>query len=203
MSGNPTVIYHAASPQQAHILKGVLEERGIASWVVNDHMQIAGGDLPLGWTAAACVVVGETDATEARQIAVDFDHTTAHEPTDEPTADEPPAAVWKDWPACPKCQTRRQVRCGICGSSGTDFALADISERDGEQIVLLVCDACDDHFRPEMFRLCHRCGHDFGEGIEIGGPARPLDYGPRMWLVLGGLAAAGLLMAAYFYALWR
>ena len=70
MSGPPTVIYHAASTQQAHILKGVLEERGIASWIVNENIQVAGGELPIGWTAAACVAVGETDALEARLAAL-------------------------------------------------------------------------------------------------------------------------------------
>src|SRR5688572_7967738 len=103
MSGAPTVIYRAASTQQAHILKSVLEERGIASWVVNDNIQAVGGELPVGWTAAACVVVGEHDAVEARSVALEFDHKTAHEPGAETPADEEPQhAQWQDWPACPQ-----------------------------------------------------------------------------------------------------
>ena len=39
MSGEPTVIYSAANVQQAYLLKGLLEERGIAAWVVNDGMR--------------------------------------------------------------------------------------------------------------------------------------------------------------------
>jgi hypothetical protein len=204
MSGSPTVIYRAASPQQAHILKGVLEERGIASWVVNDNIQVAGGELPLGWTAAACVVVGDMDAGEARAIAEEFDRTTAHQPTPEPAAsDLPIAAQWKDWPACPQCGMRRQVRCPICGSAGTSFPLADISESGGEELVLLVCDACDDHFRPEMFRLCHQCGFDYGDGILVDGNPTQVDYGPRLWVVVGAMAVVGGLLAAYFYAVMR
>jgi hypothetical protein len=181
-----------------------LDERGIASWVVNDNIQVAGGDLPLGWPAAACVAVGETDAVEARAIAEEFDRTTAHDPTPEAVSAEPPApAEWKDWPVCPQCQTRRQVRCGICGSSGTHFPLADISEHQGETVVLLICDSCDDHFRPEMFRLCHQCGYDFGHGIEVDGPLKPIDYSPRMWVVVGGMVVVGALIAAYFYSLMR
>ena len=204
MSGPPTVIYHAASAQQAHILKGVLEERGIASWVVNDNIQVAGGELPLGWTAAACVAVGETDAAEARQIAEEFDRTTAHEPMPEPAESGPPApAEWKDWPTCPQCQTRRQVRCAICGSAGTNFPLADISDSGGEPLVLLMCDSCDDHFRPEMFRLCHNCGYDYGDGLSVDGPHTTVEYSPRMWVVVGAMALMGAVLAAYFYAVIR
>ncbi len=204
MSGPPTVIYHAASAQQAHILKSVLEERGIAAWVVNDNIQVAGGELPLGWTAAACVAVGETDAAEARLIAEEFDRTTAHEPAAEPAESGPPApAEWNDWPACPQCQTRRQVQCSICGSSGDQFALADMIESGGQSVVLLICPSCDDHFRPEMFRLCPRCGYDFGDGISFDGPPSPLDASPRMWVVFGIMAAGAAILAAYFYALWR
>jgi hypothetical protein len=203
MSGPPTVIYHAASAQQAHILKGVLDERGIASWVVNDNIQVAGGELPLGWTAAACVAVGETDAVEARQIAEEFDRTTAHDPAPESTSELPARQQWKEWPVCPQCQTRRQVRCGICGSPGTDFPLADISDSGGEQLVLLICESCDDHFRPQMFRLCHRCGYDYGDGILLDEPSRPIDYSPRLWIVVGGMVAVGLLLAWYFYTVMR
>jgi uncharacterized paraquat-inducible protein A len=201
MSGSPTVIYHAASAQQAHILKGVLEERGIASWVVNDNIQVAGGELPIGWTAAACVAVGSLDAAEARQVAEEFDRTTAHEPTpDVPAAPAP--QEWQDWPVCPQCQARRQVQCSICGSSGTDFPLADVIESGGESIVLLICSSCDDHFRPEMFRLCPRCGHDFGDGISFESASQPLDSSPRTWVVLGVMLAGAAILAAYFYALW-
>ena len=203
MSGSPTIIYHAASTQQAHILKGVLEERGIASWVVNDNMQVAGGGLPLGWTAAACVAVGEMDAIEARQIDEEFDRTTAHEPDADPIAESAAIEEWKEWPVCPQCQTRRQVRCGICGSAGTNFPLADINDSGGQPLVLLWCDACDDHFRPEMFRLCHQCGYDYGDGISVDGPHTPVDYSPRMWVVVGGMAAVGVAIAAYFYMLLR
>ncbi|MEX2172906.1 MAG: DUF2007 domain-containing protein [Pirellulaceae bacterium] len=204
MSGEPTVIYHAANLQQAHILKGVLEERGIASWIVNDNIQVAGGGLPLGWTAAAMVSVGQSDAIEARQIAEEFDQTTAHDPTSDPPAIEPPPpATWKEWPACPRCQTPRQARCPICGTAGTEFPLADLEETPEGPRVLLICATCDDHFRPEFFRLCHQCGYDYGDGIAVTGPHSPSDYGTRGWIVLAGLLLGTLALAAYFVMLWR
>jgi hypothetical protein len=203
MSGQPTVIYHAANTQQAFLLKSVLEERGIPAWVVNDNIQVAGGELPLGWTAAAQVVVGENDAGDAREIAEDFDRTTAHEPAPELPTGEPIVAAWKDWPACPQCQALRQARCTLCGISRTDFPLADLSESGGETRVLLVCEDCQDHFRPEFYRLCHQCGHDFSDGIEVGGPATDIEATRRTWLVLGTLLAGLLLFIGYVYWVMR
>ena len=203
MSGQPTVIYHAANPQQAHLLKGLLEERGIAAWVVNDAIQMAGGELPLGWTAAACVVVGESDAAEARQFAEGFDLQTAHEPRPDETAEEP-STEWKDWPGCPECGERRAARCPVCGDSGAEFDLADIQETESGTRVLLMCDACDDHFLPEFFRLCHRCGHDYGDGYEVE-QAVPVAAGSnaRVWVVITGLLIGAAIFVAYFALVLR
>ena len=199
MSGQPTVIYHAANVQQAHLLKGLLEERGIAAWVVNDSIQLAGGELPLGWTAAAQVVVGENDALDARQFAEEFDAKTAHEPTPDPTEAASKHADWEDWPTCPECGQRRSLRCPICGASGTQFALADIQETPSGPRVLLMCDDCDDHFLPQMFRRCHHCGYDYGEGYEVESAASPIDVSNRrVWLIVAGLVIGIALLLGYF-----
>jgi hypothetical protein len=201
MSGEPTVIYHAANPQQAYLLKGLLEERGIPAWVVNDSMQIAGGELPLGWRAAACVTVGSIDADEARAFAEEFNTTTAHDPSPETNFEPPSPDTWQDWPLCPQCRTPRQVRCPICDAVGTKFPLAAIEERQGRKRVLLICDACDDHFRPEFFRLCHQCGHDYGNGISVEAPSDPVDDSSRAWIVLAIILLGGTLLATYLYYL--
>jgi hypothetical protein len=182
-----------------HLLKGILEERGIATWVVNDSIQMAGGELPLGWTAAAQVVVGEDDAVEARQFAEDFDARTSHEPTPD-TEGEAKVAEWDDWPTCPECQQKRAIRCPVCGVSGTDFALADVQETETGPRVLLMCEDCDDHFRPEMFRRCHHCGHDYGEGYEVETAVAPIidAANRRVWLLLAGLVIGTVLLLAYF-----
>ena len=203
MSGQPTVIYHAASVQQAYLLKGLLEECGISCWVVNDNVAVGGEEFPLSWTAAPQVVVGSDDAAEAREMAEAFDKTTAHEPLPEEAMSEPPDTSWKDWPVCPQCQTRRQARCSVCGSAGTDFPLAAIEERSGEPLVLLICESCDDHFRPEFFRICHQCGYDYGDGVSVGDAQAAEITSVRTWIVLGCLAGFALVMWAYFYVLWR
>jgi hypothetical protein len=204
MPGEPTVIYSAANTQQAHLIKGLLEQQGIEAWVVNDAIQIAGGDLPLGWTAAARVVVSDENAAEARQFAEEFDLATAQESSDDNTFEPQSLQPWPDWPTCPTCSERRSARCHVCGASGTSFPLADIVETDSGHDVLLKCDDCDDLIKPQWYRLCARCGHDFGSGIEVNHAARPLiDLDQRGAMVLTVLAAGAILLLSYFFYLFR
>jgi len=198
MSGEPTVIYSAANAQQAYLLKGLLEERGIAAWVVNDAMQIAGGELPLGWTAAPRVVVGLPDADEARQMAEAFDRHTSHEPTDDDAVIEADPKEWPDWPLCPACQEPRSALCPVCGVAANHFPLADIQESPAGTRVLLFCTACDDHFLPDWYRLCPRCGHDYGSGVEIDQPRRLLEFNLRTALTIAALLAGVAAFLAYF-----
>src|SRR4051812_20224295 len=199
MPGEPTVIYSADNVQQAYLLKGLLEEQGIFARVVNDAIQIASGDLPLGWTSAAKVVVPDQDAPAARRLAEEFDRQTAHEPLADDKCEASVTAPWESWPVCPECGERRSARCPICHTSGSKFELADLQESASGERVLLYCPNCDDHFRPEWYRLCARCGHDFGEGIQVAQPA-PVGQliGLREWFVVVATTAFALAMSAYF-----
>ena len=199
MSSEPTVIYSAASAQQAYLLKGLLADQGIQARVVNDAIQIAGGDLPLGWTAAARVVVAERDALAARRLAEDFDRQTAHEPTAEDPPEPEIAVDWADWPVCPVCGERRSARCPVCGATGAKFPVADFQPAGSGQRVLLVCADCDDHMLPEWYRLCPRCGHDYGNGIEVSRPARPtIGMSRGEWLVAALIVISAVAVTAYF-----
>src|SRR6188472_4492221 len=73
MPRQPTIIYSADNPQQAHLLRSLLADEGIQAWVVNDAIQIAGGELPVGWRGAAKVAVGDDEADVARRFAEAFD----------------------------------------------------------------------------------------------------------------------------------
>src|SRR5262245_44018081 len=99
MSRQPKIIYSADNTTQAYLLRSLLEDEGIPAQVVNDAIQIAGGDLPVGWRAAAKVVVAEDRAEEARRFAVQFDRTAQRSPESEEeidgSADEP--TLWPDW----------------------------------------------------------------------------------------------------------
>src|SRR5437867_2946166 len=130
MAGQPIVIYSAANTQQAHLLKGLLVEQGIPASVLNDTIQFAGGELPLGWATAPRVVVAESDAVQARELADQFDRQTTREPSGDDTAEPEPLADWTDWPTCPRCGQRRSARCPVCGISRTDFRLADVQDSD-------------------------------------------------------------------------
>jgi putative signal transducing protein len=206
MSRDPTVIYSAANTQQAHLLQGLLRQEGIAAWVVNDAIQFAGGELPLGWTAAARVVVAEDDSPKARRLAEAFDRQTAHEPTDDEPLDDAVANPWADWPLCPVCGERRSARCPVCGANSTAFPLADIDDEGLAPRVFLICTDCDDHFLPQWYRLCPRCGHDYGDGIEAAQPKRvAIEFSRRDWLVAGLIGGGTAVMVAYFVWLfgWR
>ena len=202
MADRPTEIYRAANSQHAQMLRGMLEERGITAYIVNEALQTAGGDLPLGWTAAPRILVAEEDAAKGRIIAEQFDailRDGRHITTEEfEVAD----TDWTDWPLCPGCQQRREVLCSVCGSRGSKFALADLVEEQGHTQVLLFCDTCDDHFRPQFFRICHHCGHDFGSGIESE-PVQPELRVPentrRTWLVAVVLLAIAAVIGTYLY----
>jgi Putative prokaryotic signal transducing protein len=211
MSSEPTVIYSAANTQQAHLLRGLLEQQGIAARVVNDAIQIAGGDLPIGWTAAAKVVVPEQDAVAARQLAEEFDRRTAHDLSDDDVAQTDELApntlaLWSEWPLCPECSHQRSAQCPVCGTTGTSFPLADFQDSADGQRVLLMCAACDDHMLPKWYRHCPQCGHDFGDGIEpieSRFPTSALD--PAVLWTVGLMFLGGVIFVAYFSWLfgWR
>jgi rubredoxin len=211
MAAEPTVVYSAANTQQAYLLKGLLEEQGIAARVVNDAVQMAGGELPLGWPSAARVVVAEADAERARAFAAEFDRRTVQERRTEQQAsdddaddDLPPGPNWSDWPLCPDCGARRTAHCPDCGASRTDFRLAEQQPSGEGEEVLLTCDDCDDVIQPQWYRRCAACGHDFSSGLEpsSGGDDAELAQ-KKIWYLLAALAAATAALLAYFIWLFQ
>jgi ribosomal protein L37AE/L43A len=121
-----------------------------------------------------------------------------------------------DWPTCPDCQTRRHTRCPICQRAGSDFPPAEFVpelEADADGLLpvlgdadwvktLWVCPECDEAFAPEFYRLCHHCGHDFGQGYcEPTPEGEPLsDRALVTMLALGGVLVAILV---YFWLVLR
>jgi len=202
MAERPTEIFRAANSQHAHMLREMLEERGIKTFIVNEALQTAGGDLPLGWTAAPRIMVAEEDAAKGRVIAEQFDAMLRDGGSVATEDFEVAEADWTQWPVCPKCHHRREVLCEVCGSRGTKFALADLPQQEAGTSVLLFCDSCDDHFRPQFFRVCHHCGHDFGSGLETQAVYEKLELPEntrRVWLVVGGMLALVAAIGAYLY----
>ena len=82
------VIYTAANTVQAHLLRNALAEVGIQAQVTNDALQVAGGDLPLGWTIAPRVVVPREQEAEARRLAEQYDESLTENRQPAATEDE-------------------------------------------------------------------------------------------------------------------
>jgi hypothetical protein len=204
MAHDPTEIYRAASTQQAHVLAGMLKESGIEAMVYSDVQSIAGGEVPLGWSSLARIVVPRQQAAAARQLVMKFEEQARdgqlQVPDDQDEVADSTAEQWRQWPHCPECGQKRQVLCSICGTAGTDFPLMDILRSGESEQVLLYCRTCDDHFRPQFYRRCHACGHDYGDGIRVDRENRPAlePVPPRVWLVAGGVAALLTALIAYF-----
>jgi hypothetical protein len=218
MPDSMTVIYTAANVQQAHLLKNLLDEAGIAATVANDALQGAIGEVPLGWATSARVVVSEERAAEARRIAEEFDATIVvaarHEHgaddvaevarvPDEGLKEKPSrAAAPANRPRCPQCGKPRMAICPVCETAGTDFPLADMSLDDlgGEGSTMLICRTCDEPFEPGYLRRCEWCAYDFGTGIEPPQvAAAPAKEPMNLRVVLVFLLIAGSIVGLLVY----
>jgi hypothetical protein len=198
------VIYTAANAVQAHLLRNALMEAGIQAQVTNDALQVAGGDLPLGWTIAPRVLVPREQEAEARRLAEQYDARVA-ENRQRPAAEEdarPPLTV----PVCPGCGRPRTAICPFCQTSGQGFCTSEANDHaEGEEPAWLICPACDEPFEGGYLRRCEGCGHDFGQGLETPPVIAPPDVEPMNWRVaVVGLAVVLILggILAYFASLF-
>lgn len=200
MSRQPTIVYSADSTQQAYLLRSLLADEGIPAQVVNDAIQIAGGDLPVGWRAAAKVVVAEEQADAARRFVAQFDLATQQRRQTVLEADDVGEELrpWADWPHCPQCEQPRSARCPTCLAASTSFPLAEMPDTD-DGLPIFHCPTCDDAMRPEWYRRCARCGHDYGEGIEVKPKSSGfMEFSPRSLAVTVVLLLLAGVALAYF-----
>ncbi|MGH7135817.1 MAG: DUF2007 domain-containing protein, partial [Pirellulales bacterium] len=196
------VIYTAANAVQAHLLRNALTEAGIPAQVTNDALQVAGGELPLGWTIAPRVLVPREHEAEARRLAEQYDASLADN-RQPPVAedDAPPLTV----PLCPGCGRPRTAICPFCHTGGQGFCIPEANGRaEGEEPAWLICPACDEPFQGGYLRRCEWCGHDFGDGLETPAVIAPPEVEPMNWRVtVVGIAVVVILAAllAYFASL--
>jgi hypothetical protein len=86
-------VYEASSAIDAHLLRGLLEQRGIPVHIVGEHLLGAMGDLPAHGLVG--VLVPEAHAAEARAVAHLFETGSARaviDPAESP--DSEPAPAW-------------------------------------------------------------------------------------------------------------
>jgi hypothetical protein len=80
-------VYSAANLLEAHQVKNVLQDEGIAAKVVGEALQTAAGELPIGWTTAPRLWVAQADYETARQI---IDNWERERQTAKPIQSPPP-----------------------------------------------------------------------------------------------------------------
>ena len=213
MSDKLTTVFADERRELVYMVRTRLVEAGIEAFVVNDAMQIAVGEIPPGWTAAARVVVGEQDAAAADAIVRQFEDEalTPNSPTDAPdddraAASEPVGDVLLEPAQCPACGRSRMAVCPVCQTARADFPPADPAP-DSDRAAgspheqMLVCTICDEPFVPGYLARCEWCGHDFGTGIRPVDPVTREPMDARVVAAVLGLSLAGLAIVAYFAVL--
>lgn len=209
MSESSVVIYTAATPQEAFLLRDALAEAGIRALVSNEALQAAAGDVPLGWSIAPRLLVAPEDAADARRLAEQYEQRRQSGRTllDDDVPLEKPAAVAR----CPDCHRPRTAICPVCGTGGSGFRPGEmVGDRDaeaGEGPALLLCPICDEPFEPGYLRCCEWCGHEFADGLEPPVVPAPRTVEPvNLRVIAIGLviaAALGGVLAYFAFVLFR
>jgi len=216
MSQRSVIIYSAGRIDEAMLVKQLLEERGIESFIENQVLQGAVGELPPGEATNPRVRVDEDDAEKAREVVKGFEHQQRLARQRSPEVETHFVEDWTDWPTCPQCGRRRQTVCPICETAGTDLPLADPNhvgvaptlgpqknEADSNR-PLLICTTCDEPFPPQFYQVCQWCGYEYEEGLpapQTSGSHEQLS--PRMWAVLAAVAALLAGLCGYFWWITR
>ena len=206
MPDQPTEIYAAATPFEAHELKNLLAEDDIEAVVVNDALQAAAGELPLGWVTAARVLVAEADAARARKIAQEFDRQMVAARHERRAERDEPRASPVSFAACPRCGRPRTAVCPICQTAGANFLSGDMpaSEETGGEPQLLICPICDEPFEPGYLPRCEWCGHEFvrkapqPKAEEFESEVEP----PNVRVIGAAVGMVALIAAVFGYFVW-
>lgn len=98
-------IYSAASPPEAHLLRGYLEAAGIPAVVQGEHAYSARGGLPIDFETLPSVWVAEGDAERAAELTSEFFA----------EATEQPGPEWR----CPRCGELLEAQFTDCWNCGT------------------------------------------------------------------------------------
>ena len=216
MNEHSEVIYSAGRIEEAVIVKQMLEDRGIEAIVENQALQGALGELPPGEATNPRVRVAAENVEKSREVVKAFEHQQhlARERTMD--VDIEYDENWDEWPTCPDCQRRRQTVCPVCKTAGTNLPMAD-PNHDGEaptlgptkeqpygHLPLLICTTCDEPFRPQFYKICQWCRHEFEDGLKAPAPPPPMErLNPRVWAIAASVAALVAMLCGYFWWISR
>jgi len=181
-------VWRGPSAEQAQSVKRMLEGRG-------QKVFVAACETSMGeWT----VLAPPETASRVRRF---IEQAEEADQDDENLLDD---RTWRQWPRCGECNAQRITRCQYCGSSGSDFPVADGAPMDLEETAILLCCAiCDEPFEPEFYRICAECGEDFGEGIDVPLEGDPDLANPRVHFMLASLAGISLAALLYYIFVLR
>lgn len=96
-------VFSTRNPAEAHLVRGLLENAGIAAVVENDLLATGVGEIVEELVPSVCIV-DDSQAEQAMQIVKDW------------LSDEPEAAPWE----CPKCAEKIDGRFTACWECGTE-----------------------------------------------------------------------------------
>lgn len=220
MAGDLKVVYAARTMQDAHLLRNLLEERGIRAIVTNAVLEGGAGVDVLGWATLARVAVNEEDAIAARQIALEFDRAISSQARAETGAEVVASAeragdvagrletdvrresLSDSWPRCPQCGAPRITKCPACGTSGSGFPPADQAGDEPAEASaappMLLCIECDEPFTPEYAHDCEWCGHEFPDGFRPAAVVEADEFSPGLLAVVGVTLAVVVGLLVYF-----
>ncbi|HVU88756.1 MAG TPA: DUF2007 domain-containing protein [Pirellulales bacterium] len=215
------VVFADARPTLASLVHNRLAEAGIESFVENEFLGQAAGDLPAG-AIMPRVVVAEADAEDAHQVVADFRReafgalavisresedasSTAVARRAGPVADEDVAPAERVIVLCPECGKPRMTVCPYCNTASATFPAGDRTGLRAADDVpgLVICQTCDEPFEPEYYRRCAWCGHDFGHGRETEPPETVEYLNDRVTVAAVALGAAVFVVLAYFSTLLK
>ena len=222
MTPTHQVIYVAANVGQAHALKNLLADHGIAASVSNETLNaahFAPTDMLVGLAGgtgfhdtAPRVVVLIEDAQSARRIVLDAEAALLagrSSPELEQLEDE--AGDDDAWPECPSCHRPRLATCPVCETSGTNLTAAFMPETtraDDYEQLLVLCPTCDEPFVPQFPARCEWCGHRFRYEHELQSADVPISpnfasqlSGPIATVVVGLVLVAALVFGWFYFVL--
>ncbi len=101
-------VYQASSLHEAQLVVDRLSELGIDTYVRNEHLQGALGELPLSLNPVVCVV-NDGDYSRARAAAWDFEQAARQDPGPDRS--------------CPECGEHSPGNFQVCWKCRAEFAL--------------------------------------------------------------------------------
>lgn len=107
-------VYTGRDDMDAHFVKGLLEQEGIAAVVAGENLEATWSTLPLSNTSLPSVYVPEGD--EERALAIVREYEEVDRANAEETHEDAPRATWK-CPNCGEAVEEQFTECWSCGHS--------------------------------------------------------------------------------------